>query len=94
LLETQRQFGLVEQSRALALLAELGGDAKSGVTTAEARRFADQSVAALAAAVQRGWAYPSELHEPDFDALRARPDFQKLVAEVEQKSPAKPEKKP
>ena len=53
---------------------------------AEAKTFADQSVAALAAAVKTGWAIPSELKEPDFDALRARPDFQKLLAEVEAKA--------
>jgi hypothetical protein len=79
----------VERSRALALLAGLGGDARSGVTKEEARTFADQSVAALADAVKVGWALPSELKEPDFDALRGRPDFQKLVAEVEARSGAK-----
>jgi hypothetical protein len=75
----------VERWRALALLAGLGADAKSGVTKHEAKTFADQSVAALAAVVKTGWALPSELGEPDFDALRGRPDFQKLVAEVETK---------
>jgi tetratricopeptide (TPR) repeat protein len=75
----------VERSRALALLAGLGGDAKSGVTKDEARTFADQSIAALTAAVKTGWALPSELKEPDFDALRGRADFQKLVVEVEAK---------
>jgi tetratricopeptide (TPR) repeat protein len=76
----------VERSRSLALLAGLGGDAKSGVTGEEARTFADQSVAALADAVKTGWALPSELKEPDFDAVRSRADFQKLVAEVEKKA--------
>jgi hypothetical protein len=76
----------VERSRALALLAGLGGDAKSGVTKDEARTFADQSVAALADAVKTGWALPSELKEPDFDSLRGREDFQRLVAEVEKKA--------
>jgi serine/threonine-protein kinase len=75
----------VDRSRALALLAGLGGDAKSSVTKDEAKAFADQSVAALADAVKAGWALPSELKEPDFDALRGRADFQKLVAEVEAK---------
>jgi hypothetical protein len=79
----------VERSRALALLAGLGGDAKSGVTAAEAKAFVDQSVAALADLVKTGWALPSELKEPDFDALRGRADFQKLFAEVEAKA-AKP----
>jgi hypothetical protein len=77
----------LEWSRALAWL---GGDAKSGVTEEEVRTFADQSVAALAAAVQTGWAYPSELKEPDFDALRGRDDFQKLLAELEARNKATP----
>lgn len=76
----------VERARALALLAGLGADAKSGVTAAEAKTFADQSVATLAAIVKLGWALPSELKEPDFDALRDRADFQKLVAAVEAKA--------
>jgi tetratricopeptide (TPR) repeat protein len=76
----------VERSRALALLAGLGGDAKAGVTADEAKAFADQSVAALAEVVKTGWALPSELREPDFDALRGRADFRKLVAEVKAKA--------
>ncbi|HTU16828.1 MAG TPA: hypothetical protein VMG10_02095 [Gemmataceae bacterium] len=35
------------------------------------------------------WVLPSELKEPDFDALRGRADFQKLVAEVENKGAMK-----
>jgi serine/threonine protein kinase/tetratricopeptide (TPR) repeat protein len=76
----------VERSRALAILAGLGGDAKSGVTENDAKTFADQSVAVLAAAIKIGWALPSELREPDFDALRGREDFHRLVAEVEKKA--------
>ena len=76
----------VERARALALLAGLGADAKSGVTKDEAKTFADQSVAALADIVKTGWALPSELKEPDFDALRGRTDFQKLFAAVEAKA--------
>jgi hypothetical protein len=72
-----------ERSRAMAVLAGLGGDAKSGVTKEEARTFADQAVAALANAVKAGWAVPTELKEPDFDALRGPDDFQKLLAEWE-----------
>ena len=62
------------------------------MTAAEAKAFGDQSVAALAAAVKAGSTLPSELKEPDFDALRGRADFQKLVAEVEAKAekPASP----
>ena len=53
-------------------LAGLGGDAKSGVTKEEAKTFADQSVAAPAAAVQRGAVVASELREPDQGAVRGR----------------------
>jgi hypothetical protein len=64
------------------------------VTAAEARTFADQSVAALADAVKIGWAYPTELKEPDFDALRGRADFQKLFAEVAAKAGKPPQTAP
>jgi hypothetical protein len=67
-------------------LSALGVDAKSGVTAAEAKTFAGQSIDALGEVVKTGWADPSELKEPDFDAVRSRADFQKLVAEVEAKA--------
>ena len=79
----------VARARALALLGGLGADAKSGVTKDEAKAFADQSVTALAEVVKAGWALPSELKEPDFDAVRDRPDFLKLFAEVEAKAEPK-----
>jgi serine/threonine-protein kinase len=72
-----------ERSRALALLAALAGDAKSGVSAAEAPAFADQAVAALRDAVKAGWRQRRELKEPDFDALRTREDFRKLQKELE-----------
>jgi tetratricopeptide (TPR) repeat protein/tRNA A-37 threonylcarbamoyl transferase component Bud32 len=71
-----------ERSRALAQLAGLGEEAKSGVTTAEAAAFADQSVAALRDAIKAGWNEPNELKEPDFDALRGREDFKKVLTEL------------
>jgi hypothetical protein len=49
------------------------------VTAAE-KKFADQSVAALAAVVKTGWPLPSELKDPDFNAVRSRPHFQQLFA--------------
>src|SRR5262249_38093319 len=82
-----------ERSRALALLAGLGGEAKSGVTKSEAARFADQAVAALRDAINAGWNQPDELKEPDFDSLRGREDFQKPAAEVKAKA-EKPQEKP
>jgi serine/threonine protein kinase len=84
---------LFERGRALALLAGLAADGKSGVTSAEAAAFADQAVAALRDAVQAGWGQTSELEESDFDALRGRDGFKKLLAEVEAKSRPKAEPK-
>jgi tetratricopeptide (TPR) repeat protein len=75
-----------ERGRALALLAGLSADGKSGVSAAEAATFADQAVAALRDALEAGWGQYDELKEPDFDVLRGRADFQKLLAEVEAKS--------
>ena len=80
----------MERSRALALLAGLGGEANSGVTKAEAAAFADQAVAALRDAIHCGWGLLDELKEPCFDAIRGRDDFKKLLAEVEAKAKAKP----
>jgi hypothetical protein len=77
----------VERSRSLALLAGLVSDARSGVTQDEAKAFADQAVAALADALKAGWTDLAELKEPDFDAIREREDFQKLLAELEAKLP-------
>ena len=83
--------GRFEKSRALALLAKLGADPKSGVTADEAKAFANRAAAALADAVKAGWAQPAEMREPDIDAVRDRADFQKLVADLEAKA-AKPER--
>jgi hypothetical protein len=77
-----------EQARVLALLAGLGRDAKSGVTAA----FAEEAIATLRDTIGAGWAQRDELKEPDFDSLRGREDFKKLVAELEAKS--RPEAKP
>jgi tetratricopeptide (TPR) repeat protein len=87
-------FTRFELSRALALVAGLGGNAKSGVTAAEARAFADRAVAALADAIKVGWRPIGEGDPkgPDFDALRQREDFQKLLAELARKAPAGPTK--
>ena len=82
-----------EPAQPLALLAGLGKDTKSGVTTVEAASFADQAVAALRDAINAGWTQLDELKEPDFDALRGRDDFQKLLAELEAKSGPKAKSK-
>jgi serine/threonine-protein kinase len=74
-----------ERARALALLAGLGQDTRSGVTAAEAITFADQAVAALRDALSAGWARSDELKTPEFDSLRDREDFKKLATELEAK---------
>jgi tetratricopeptide (TPR) repeat protein len=80
----------LERGRALALLAGLSADAKSGVTVAESAFFADQAAATLANAPKGAWAKCDELNGPDFDALRNREDFQKMVRELEAKAPKVP----
>jgi hypothetical protein len=75
-----------ERSRVLALLAGLGGEKNSGVTPAEAVGFADQAVAALHDAIRAGWGMTHDLKEPEFDVLRGRDDFKKLVMELEGKA--------
>jgi tetratricopeptide (TPR) repeat protein/tRNA A-37 threonylcarbamoyl transferase component Bud32 len=75
-----------ERGRALGLLAGLAADGKSGVSSAEAAAFADQAVAVLRDAISDGWNVPDELKEPDFDAVRGRDDFKKLLAELKAKS--------
>ncbi len=71
-----------ERSRVLALLAGLGGDKNSGVTPAEAARFADEAVAAFHDAIRAGWGMTDDLKQPDFDAIRDRDDFKRLVVEL------------
>jgi tetratricopeptide (TPR) repeat protein len=75
-----------ERSRALALLAGLADDGASGVSREEAARCADRSIAALRDAINAGYDWPSQLKEPDFNPLRSRDDFKKLLAELDAKS--------
>jgi tetratricopeptide (TPR) repeat protein len=84
---------IFERGRSLALLAGLAADAKSGVTAAEAAAFADKAVAALRDALQGGLRnVDDDLKTPDFDPLRGREDFKKLLAEWQTKS--RPKAKP
>src|SRR5262249_1452136 len=75
-----------DRAWALAQLAGLGTDAKSGVRAEEATRFAEQAMTALRAVVAAGWRQRAELNDPDFDPPRKREDFQKMVKELETKS--------
>src|SRR5262249_1894090 len=82
-----------ERARALALLAELGKDPKSGVNATEAAAFAERSIAALRDAIAAGWNLPDELKERDFDAIRDRADFKKSVADLDARTSKMREKK-
>ena len=68
-----------------ARLAKPGQEPKSGVTPAEATTFAAEAVAALRDAINAGWMHREELKDIEFDSLRGREDFKKLVAELEAK---------
>jgi serine/threonine-protein kinase len=72
-------------AQTLALLAGLQKDPRAQVTAAEAATFAEQSVAALRDAISAGWADRDQLKQPDFDSVRNRANFQKLVSELEAK---------
>ena len=77
-----------------AALAGLAGQEGTGVSAAEGKAHADQAMALLRKAVD-GFRYiPEYRTEGALDPLREREDFKKLLTELEQKSAAKPEKKP
>lgn len=83
-MNTQSRF---ESSRVLSLLTGLGIDPNSGVSAAEAAAFADKAIAGLAEVIKTDWVQSDELNEPDFDPLRTREDFRKLIKELEAKFP-------
>lgn len=74
---------LFDRAWALALLAGLGADAKSGLDADEASAFADKAAAVLRDAVKAGWENLEQLNEPDFDSLRKRQDNQELMKQLE-----------
>jgi tetratricopeptide (TPR) repeat protein/tRNA A-37 threonylcarbamoyl transferase component Bud32 len=78
-----------------ARLAGIAGKAGSGMTAAQGRAAADQAMAALRRAFVAGNQYVAGMRtDSDLDALRPREDFQKLLAELEKNSAAKPEEHP
>ena len=78
-----------------AALAGLAGRDGAGVSAAEGKAEADQAMALLRKAVGMGYRDAGAFRtDSALDPLRQREDFKKLLAELEQKSAAKPEKKP
>jgi serine/threonine protein kinase/tetratricopeptide (TPR) repeat protein len=76
---------------ALAGLAERSG---SGVSAAEGEAEAASAMECLGRAAANGYRNVNELRiEPALDPLRNRPDFKRLMSELEKNSPARLEKK-
>jgi serine/threonine-protein kinase len=69
-----------------ALLAGVAADPASGLKPADGQAAADQAMATLRRAVAAGYHdLPGMRTDTDLGALRARPDFQKLMQELEAK---------
>jgi hypothetical protein len=67
----------------------------SGKSAAKKQEYADQAMALLRQAMKAGFHDAAHMRkDTDLDALRTRADFRQLLAELERKSPGKPEKQP
>ncbi|HEY7330524.1 MAG TPA: serine/threonine-protein kinase [Gemmataceae bacterium] len=84
-----------------ALLAGVAGESGSGMSAQEAKEIANQAMAKLRRAVAAGYRNLANMkQDTDLDALRARPDFQLLMKDLEKppaprnalKPPAAPKK--
>jgi serine/threonine protein kinase/tetratricopeptide (TPR) repeat protein len=77
-----------------ALLAGLAGRDGTGVSAGQGEAETAQAMAVLRKAVGMGYRDPRFQTDSTLDPLRQREDFRKLLAELENQSAAKPEKKP
>jgi hypothetical protein len=85
--------GEVETACCHAMLAGLAGRAGSGVSAAEGEEEAARAMEWLGRAIANGYRNTNQLRiESALDSLRNRPDFKKLVAELEKNSPPQHEK--
>ncbi|MFL5244808.1 MAG: protein kinase domain-containing protein [Gemmataceae bacterium] len=82
----EKPFSTYELACARALCSALIGERKTELAREEKtnkRRYADQAMEALRQAVGEGWANAAWMKkDPDLDALRDRPDFQKAAGYV------------
>ncbi len=105
--DTRRALGLYDGLKARAgeeqfetaccraALAGLAGRDGAGVSAAEGRAEADQAMALLRKAVDTGYRNAAAFRtEPALNSLRKREDFQKLLDELETKSPDHAQKLP
>ena len=79
-------FGLLALQNGLsnlALASTVADPAEGPAATERRRRDADRAVATIRRAIAMGYADSDVLkHDPDFDSLRARPDFQILLMDL------------
>jgi serine/threonine protein kinase/tetratricopeptide (TPR) repeat protein len=79
--------GRHDLARNHALLAALAGDRTSGLTADEGRIAAGKAMDLLRKTTAAGYAGPDKLRtDPDLQALQRRPDFRRMVQELEAKS--------
>ena len=77
-----------------ATLASLAGRAGSGVSPVEGEQEAARAMEWLGRAIANGFHNTNQLHiESALDSLRDRPDFKKLIAELEKNTPSQQEMK-
>jgi serine/threonine-protein kinase len=69
-------------ARNWALLAGLAAEEGTGLAPAEAKSHSDRAMNALRHVVAEGFRAPKTSTEPDFDPLRSRPDFQRLLLDL------------
>jgi len=89
-LRLQDRYGFFAIACAHAALAGLAGQEGTGVSAAEGKAHADQAMDLLRKAVDGYGDIQLYRIEGALDPLREREDFKKLLAELEQKSAAKP----
>jgi hypothetical protein len=77
-----------------AALAALAGRAGSGVSPAEAEHEAELAMESLGRAIASGYRNTNQLRiESALDPLRNRPDFKRLMADLQDGGPSRQEKK-
>ena len=83
-LEEPQPITLYGMTRTYALLHGLAREKGSTVTTAEADAAAEKAVATLRRAIAGGYRDPAWMRkDPNLESLRKRPDFEKLLADLE-----------
>jgi serine/threonine-protein kinase len=83
LLETSDEVNSLYNRACFLALASTVADPAEGPAAERRRRDADQAVATIRRAIEMGFAESNTLRtDPDFDSIRARPDFQALVMDL------------